>query len=124
MIKNYFKSAWRSLWKNKFTSLINITGLSVGMTASVLILLWVKNEMQFDDYHKNGNRIYRLTTKLPQMNWIWESTPLLLADAISKEVPGVEKTTRINPNNQPLINIKGSLFYEKNCIYVDSDWFV
>ena len=61
MLKNYFKSAWRSLWKNKSTSGINIIGLSVGMTAAVLILLWVRNEMSFDGYHPDADKIFRLT---------------------------------------------------------------
>ncbi|MGH2565948.1 MAG: ABC transporter permease, partial [Ginsengibacter sp.] len=62
MFRNYFKTAWRNLWKNKITSAINIIGLSVGMTASVLILLWVQNELSFDNYHPDENNIYRLTT--------------------------------------------------------------
>ncbi len=123
MIKNYFKTAWRSIWKNRSTSSINIAGLSVGMTASVLILLWVQNETSFDNYHGDKNRIYRLTTKIPQLGWVWETTPLLLADAIKNEVPGVEKVTRLSTNNQPVFNIKGNLFYGKECAYVDNDWF-
>ena len=60
MFKNYFKTAWRSMLKNKTTSAINIIGLSVGMTASIFIFLWVQNEMSFDDYHKDANNIYGL----------------------------------------------------------------
>ncbi|MEJ7680650.1 MAG: ABC transporter permease [Segetibacter sp.] len=63
MFKNYFKTAWRSISKNKATALINITGLSVGMTAAVLILLWVQNEMNFDSYQPDADRIYRLDNK-------------------------------------------------------------
>ena len=88
MIKIYFKSAWRSLWKNKSTSIINIVGLSVGMTAAVLIFIWVQNEMSYDNYNKDANNIYRLTTNLKTEGWIWETSPLLLADAVKKEVPG------------------------------------
>ncbi len=108
MIRNYFKTAWRSIWKNRTTSSINIAGLSVGMTASVLILLWVQNETSFDNYHGDKNRIYRLTTRLPELGWVWESTPLLLADAVKNEVPGIEKVTRLSTNNQPVFNIKGN----------------
>ena len=122
MIKNYFKTAWRSIWKNKTTSFINITGLSVGMTAAVLILLWVQNETSFDNY-KDRDSIYRLTTRLPATGWVWETTPLLLADAIKKEVPEIEKTTRLYTSNFPVFSVKGSLFYGKDCAYVDNDWF-
>ncbi len=123
MIRNYFKTAWRSIIKNKTTSIINVIGLSVGMTAAVLILLWVQNETSFDNYHKEKDNIFRLTTSLPEQGWIWESTPLLLADAIQQEIPEIEKTTRLNTSNWPVFNVNGTLFYEKECAYVDSNWF-
>jgi putative ABC transport system permease protein len=122
MLKNYFKTAWRSIWKNKTTSMINIAGLSVGMTAAVLILLWVQNETSFDNY-KGKENIYRLTTRIPALGWVWESTPLQLADAIKNDVPGIEKTTRLYTNGLPVFKVKGNLFYEKDCAYVDNDWF-
>ncbi len=122
MLRNYFKTAWRSIWKTRATTLINIVGLSVGMTASVLIGLWVQNETSFDSY-KDTSSIYRLTTRIPSAGWVWETTPLLLADVIKKEVPEIEKTTRLYTNNFPVFNVKGSLFYGKDCAYVDNDWF-
>jgi putative ABC transport system permease protein len=53
MIKNYFKSSWRNLIKNKAQSVINIAGLSVGMSAALLIGLWMWDELSFDKYHEN-----------------------------------------------------------------------
>jgi hypothetical protein len=69
MFKNYFKTSLRSIWKNKTTSIINIFGLSVGMTAAVFIFLWVQNELSFDNYHAETNNIYRLTNNL-QEQWM------------------------------------------------------
>ncbi len=109
--------------KNKTYSAINITGLSVGMTVAALIFLWVQNEMNYDNYHKDTGNIYRLTTNLKAQGWIWETTPLLLADAVKKEVPEVEKTTRLYSGDMPVFNINNNLSYEKNCAYVDDDWF-
>src|SRR6266536_1822861 len=123
MLKNYFKTAWRNLWKNKITSAINIIGLSVGITASVLILLWVQNELNFDNYHPAENNIYRLTTTLKENNWIWESTPLLMADVAKKNVPEIDKIARINPDNQPVFYINETPEYEKKCAYIDDAWF-
>ena len=123
MLRNYFKMAVRSLWKSKTTSLINIGGLAVGMTTAVLIMLWVNNEVSYDSFHKDEHRIYRLTSRLSTYNWVWESTPLLLADAIKKELPDVDNTTRLFPNHWPVFTVNGSAFYQKNCAYVDSDWF-
>jgi len=60
MVKNYFKIAWRNLVKNQFSSSINIGGLAVGMTVALLIGLWIHDELSFDTYHANYNRIARV----------------------------------------------------------------
>jgi len=60
MLKNYFKVAWRNLVKNKGYSLINIGGLAIGMAVAILIGLWIFNELSFDKYHKNYDRIARV----------------------------------------------------------------
>ena len=122
MFKNYLKSAWRSLWKNKSTNGINIVGLSVGMTAAILILLWVQNEMSFDNYHPDADKIYRLTESLNHNQWIWEGTPLLLAEVAKKAIPEIEKVARINTGNMPVFNLNNNPAYEKKCAYVDDDW--
>ena len=57
MIKNYFKIAWRNLLKNKVYSFINITGLATGMAIALLIGLWIWDELSFDKYHKNHDRL-------------------------------------------------------------------
>ncbi|MEO6731404.1 MAG: ABC transporter permease [Ferruginibacter sp.] len=123
MFKNYFKTAWRSIWKNKTTTVINVTGLSVGMTAAVLIFLWVQNEISFDDYHKDTNTIYRLTTNVKSQGWVWGTVPLLLADAIKNKVPEIERTARLHSGEMPIFNINNNLSYQKNCAFVDDDWF-
>ncbi|MGI4751882.1 MAG: ABC transporter permease [Janthinobacterium lividum] len=123
MIRNYFKTAWRSLWKSRVASFISIIGLAAGMTAAILILLWVQNELNFDQDHPGADKIYRLTSNVKKENWIWETTPLLLADAAKKEIPEIEQTARLNTDNQPVFNINGKLSYEKNCAYVDDSWF-
>jgi putative ABC transport system permease protein len=58
MFRNYLAVAWRNLWKNKSFSAINILGLALGITCSLLILLWVKDEYKVDAFHKNGDRLY------------------------------------------------------------------
>jgi ABC-type antimicrobial peptide transport system permease subunit len=128
MIKNYLKVAFRNILKNKVTGFINIFGLSVGMTASVFIFLWVQNESNFDDYHPGKNNIYRITHAISidkDSKWIWESSPMLMAEAAKKEIPGVEKTARISPNiwGAPVLNIDHKLFAEKTSAWVDKGWF-
>jgi ABC-type antimicrobial peptide transport system permease subunit len=60
MIKNYFKIAWRNLFKNKGFSIINIAGLAIGMGSAILILLWVQNELTYDKFHKNYDHVYQV----------------------------------------------------------------
>jgi putative ABC transport system permease protein len=60
MIKNYFKIAWRSLWKNKMSSLINITGLTAGLTCCLLMVLYMQHELSYDKFQQNGDRIVRM----------------------------------------------------------------
>jgi len=61
MFRNYFKTAFRNLWKHRAFSLLNILGLTVGLTACFLIFLYVSFELSYDDFHSKADRIYRIT---------------------------------------------------------------
>ena len=63
MFKNYFKTAWRNLLKNKTSSVINISGLAVGMAVAMLIGLWIFDELSFNKYHRNYERIAQIMTR-------------------------------------------------------------
>src|SRR6185295_798331 len=63
MIRNYFKTAWRNLTKNRISSLINISGLAVGMAVAMLIGLWIYDELSFNKYHQNYDRIAKIMTR-------------------------------------------------------------
>src|SRR5690349_17754117 len=60
MFTNYLKTAWRNLFKNKISSIINISVLAVGMAVTILIALWIYDEVSFDTYHKNYDRIVQV----------------------------------------------------------------
>ena len=60
MLKNYFKLAWRNLFRNKAFSFSNILGLAIGITCAMLILLWVQNELTYDKFHKKYDNIYQV----------------------------------------------------------------
>jgi putative ABC transport system permease protein len=124
MYKNLFKSVFRSVWKNRTVSLINIFGLSVGMTAAVLILLWVQNEFNYDRNQPSYKNIYRATAHLTVTQgdvWTWESSPLPLADQAKKEIPGIERTARIS-HATSVLQVNNQKFSEKNCAYIDEGW--
>jgi len=101
MLKNYFKTAWRNLVKNKAHSFINITGLSVGMAFSLLILLWVQNELSVDAFHKNGARLYKVYEREYYNHNIDGNydTPGLLADELKKTIPEVEDAIVLQEEN-------------------------
>ncbi|HWB24250.1 MAG TPA: ABC transporter permease [Chitinophagaceae bacterium] len=128
MFKTYILPAWRAMWKSKSISIIKITGLSVGMTATILILLWVQNETSFDGYHPSANNIYRITDTL-QVNkdekWIWETSPLLFANVVEKNIPEAEQVTNLYASTYSPITFKyrNELFTEKSSAYVDKNWF-
>lgn len=92
MLKNYFKIAWRNLWKNKAFSTINISGLALGLTCSILIFLWVKDEYNVDAFHENGNRIYAVVSREyvdKDVNGSYD-TPGLLGEELKRVMPEVE----------------------------------
>ncbi len=60
MLKNYLKTAWRNLLRNKAHTAITLNGLSVGLTCGLLIPLWVQSELAIDSYHVNGPELYRV----------------------------------------------------------------
>lgn len=123
-----FKTAYRNLIKQKKSLFINLTGLSVGMAAALLILLWVDNELNYDSYHPQADQIYRVTNHLKVSEgdiWVWENSPVPLANAINEEIPEVAQTARLLPGNwTPLVfEHNGEWIKEKNVGYVDSTWF-
>ncbi len=100
MLKNYFKIAWRNLLKNKAFSAINIFGLAIGITVSLLIGLWIVNEVSYDKFHKNGKQIYRVMINGLGSNegekFTMVSTPLALANVLKTEVPEIKTVVETN----------------------------
>ncbi len=127
MLKNYLKIAYRNLLKNKLYAFINIGGLSLGIAMAVLLSLWIYNEFTYDNYHKNGKNIYRITSHI-QINkdevWHWASTPLLLADKLKTNFPEIVETTRIfSPWGDIHFKVKDKLLLVDKTIFVDKNWF-
>ncbi len=101
MFNNYFKIAFRNLWKNKAFSFINIAGLAVGMASAILILLWIQNEMSHDHFHEKADRIYTLNNR-DKFNgdvWAWSWTPKILGPTVKQDYPDVEDAVRTNNAN-------------------------
>ena len=95
MIKNYFKTAWRNLLRNKAFSLINISGLALGLTCSLLITLWIQDERSVDGFHKNGKLIYQAYERNYYDGKVDASYPTqgLLAEELKKVIPEIQYTS-------------------------------
>src|ERR1700722_4948973 len=86
MIKNYLTIAWRNLIKNRASSFINIGGLAVGLAVVMLIGLWIWDELSFDRYHKNYDRISQVIQNVTNNGEVqtWQTVPFPLADELRK----------------------------------------
>lgn len=128
MFRNYLSTAFRSLWKNKGFSAINIFGLTMGVAASLLIILFVRDETSYDTYHKDADNIYRIVkdfinddgSRIPDA-----TSPAALMPAMLKEVPEVEAITRMRPNwgTNFLIKYNKKVFNEQQLFGVDTSFF-
>ncbi|MDB5131017.1 MAG: macB 22 [Mucilaginibacter sp.] len=98
MFKNYLKVAWRTIARNKAHSLINISGLAVGIACSLLILLWVQNELDMDAWHKNGPQLYAVYERMYFGHKASASygTPSRTADEMKKVFPEVQYATQMD----------------------------
>ncbi len=107
MIYNYIKIAFRSLWVNKLFSAINIVGLSIGMAAAMIIFIWVQNELSFDKYHKDADRIYHTVANLDFGTEMWHfgSVPIPFVEDARREVPEIEQLAIAKSNRDRLIDI-------------------
>lgn len=107
MIKNFFKIAWRNLLKNKGFSFINISGLAIGMAAAVLISLWIKHELSYDQFHTKKDRIYEAWNRAEFSGKLqcWNTTPKILARTVEKDLPEVERSVRVNWPRQILFSV-------------------
>jgi putative ABC transport system permease protein len=126
MLKSYFKTAWRNLWKNKFYAAINISGLAVGLATAIMLLLWVQNEFSFDKFNTNYKNIYQLSSHFNRggEEKVWKGVPGPLA-VLSKRLPSIESFVRTeNEFNQVISNKeKTKILDGNNVVSVDSGFF-
>jgi len=120
MLKNFLKVAFRNLGRNKVFAAINISGLAVGMASAALILLWIQNEISHDRFHEHIDRLYIMYNRdqFSGQQWAWNSTPKIMATALRKDYPEVEKVSR--ELNSPFLCTVGDRKLKGNSCIVDS----
>jgi putative ABC transport system permease protein len=126
MLKSYLKIALRNLARHKGYAFINILGLAVGLAASVLVMLYVVDELGYDRFHANADRIYRITadwsnkgdSKIHQLG-----TPWILAKTIRDKYPQVEALTQLTGPLGDVVIRKGELALKETEVFAADAWF-
>ncbi len=124
MFKNYLKTTFRNLWKNKTYSFLNIFGLGVGIACAALIFLWVENEMTYNAWHSKKNYIYQLmgNQAYDGKTYTFAALPGPLAQGIKEEIPGIKNACRATWPASTLFSLDDKSIYESG-IYADSSLF-
>ena len=126
MLRNYIKLAFRNIRKYKFFSAINILGMSIGIAACLLILLYIVDELSYDRFHTNVDRIYQigLHARIGDQNINTANTCPPMAETLVKEVPGVAQATRIASFwGAPTLRYEETSFTEEKIFHADSNFF-
>ena len=125
MLKNYFKTAWRNLMKHKTFSFINIAGLSIGIAVCFIIMMYVQNELSFDLFNKNADRIVRVVFKADiNGGKIFEANVMPpVAQAMKNDYPEVQDATRLQVAGAPKITYKNKTFKDDQMAFVDPEFF-
>src|SRR5579863_7223494 len=118
MFSNFLLTAWRSLRRHSAAGFLNIFGLAAGMTAAILIFLWVNNEKSYDRYHPDASHIYQITTRLTVAKWTWEDSPYWLAAPIQSRIPEVRSLACFTPGWDTKVRVGNDLFIEKHCAFI------
>ncbi|MGC4101689.1 ABC transporter permease [Ferruginibacter sp.] len=123
MFKNYLKTLWRNMQKNKLHTAINVIGMSVAFTCSILLIMMVYNEFSFDRFHANKDRIYKLYTfgNTPEGINLSSSMGYPAASTVKSENIGIERSTRIRNRGGELRYKEKSL--DQTTSLVDDDFF-
>ena len=123
MFKNYLKIALRNLQRHKGYSFINIAGFAIGMAVCLLILIYVRHELSYDKYHKDGDRIYRIMQDIRTQtsNRLFAPVSPMVAPTLKSEFPQIENAARALPTGPRLVKREEKIFYESRFMFADQD---
>ncbi|GAO45369.1 ABC transporter permease [Flavihumibacter petaseus] len=124
MLQNYFKIAWRNLTRNKGFALTNLLGLTIGISCTIFILLWVQDELTYDKFHANYNNTYKVMANRNFNNQMFTDPNMVfpLADALEKEIPEIKHATVVT-YPQPRIFEHGDTKLKKEGYTVNQKFF-
>ncbi|MEP3209090.1 MAG: ABC transporter permease [Maribacter sp.] len=120
MLKNYLKIAWRNLIQRKSFTILNILGLSIGMASSILILLWVQNEVSYDQFHTDSKRTYRFIVNSGDFKTAVSSAGM--GPDLRDELSEIESVVRTTKFQNVLFSVGDAIYEENQFMYVDSNF--
>jgi putative ABC transport system permease protein len=125
MIKNILLIALRNFKKDKWYSLLNVLGLTIGITFSLFLIFYITDELNYDRYNVKADRIYRIASYIQEKdkNTNWPYTQLPLASTLKKDFPEVEESGRFLNRERTLFKNGENSFYETKIYYADSTIF-
>jgi len=125
MIKTFFRLAFRNILKHKGFAIINISGLAIGLTASLLILLWVQDEMSYEKFNANAENIYRVEEDhfYSGERYHVTVTPHPSGPVWKERIPEIKEQTRINRLPRILFRYEEKVFFESSIVAADSGLF-
>jgi predicted permease len=125
MVKNFFKTALRNLWKNRGFSALNIFGLAMGITCAGLIFLWAEDEMTYDNVNVKKDRICAVKVNMTYNGNVFTmgSTPRVMAPLLNKEIRGIVNAARVSDDNQNLLFSMGDRSFYSAGKYADGSVF-
>ncbi len=124
MIKNFFVTAYRNLLKNKTTGILNISGLAIGVTVCLVIGIWLQRELSFDNFHPNGNEIFRISNTFKSESESFSQAPSgpAFGAHLKEQLPSVKATCRVFGETFK-VKVGNDYFIESTCSDVDSNFF-
>jgi putative ABC transport system permease protein len=124
MLKNYFIITLRNIKRNKGFSFINITGLAIGMAACLLILLWVRDELSFNRFHRNGENIYLVVSeRVDHRGEFFQTTPVPLEEPLKNDYPEIAEVVRFQFRSDLIVQHGENVFNDWKGAYVDPEVF-
>ncbi|MDP4223626.1 MAG: ABC transporter permease [Bacteroidota bacterium] len=125
MIKNLLKTASRHISKHLGYSILNILGLTLGISCALFLIIYVSDEISYDRYHKNADRIYRVSSRITERDdqFTWNVAQIPFGPQIVQDYPEVQAFVRFIPMNRALYKYEDKEYIEDNFFYVDSTLF-
>lgn len=124
MVKNFFLIAFRNIVRNKMTTFLNVSGLAIGVVVCLLIGVWLQRELSFDNFHPNGDKIFRLTNTFKSESESFSQAPSgpAFGAQLPKQLPDITSACRLFKEEYK-IKAGNNEFFESNILVVDSNFF-